>query len=319
MIKLNKIYQGNSLEILETFPDEIVNCIVTSPPYYGLRDYGEDEQIGLEETPEEYIEKLVTLFREAKRVLRSDGTLWLNLGDSYWANRGKNGLSADNYNSKNGDYSLRAGGKGHPVYKPKDLMGMPWRVALALQEDGWYLRSDIIWHKPNVIPENVSDRPTKSHEHIFLLSKSRQYYYDHESIKEDSVYKEWDPVMGSLGAFGANQSRARQSKKKGSFDGKLGKEAFRAVRDKRNKRDVWTVTTKPFRGAHFATFPVDLIEPCILAGCPEDGVVMDPFMGSGTTAVAAIRNRRKYLGIELNPGYIELAESRIDGTQISLL
>lgn len=298
-MKLNSIYQGDSLEILKEFEEESINCCVTSPPYYGLRDYGVYGQIGLENTPEQYIEKLVLVFRELKRVLKADGTLWLNLGDSYWSKKDES--------------------KKHSIYKPKDLMGIPWRVALALQQDGWYLRSDIIWNKPNVIPESVIDRPTKSHEYIFLLSKSEKYYYDYESIKEESVYKEWDPVMGSLGAFGNNQSRARENKVKGSFNGKNGEAAFRAIRNKRNKRDVWTVTTKAFKGAHFATFPIDLIEPCILAGCPEGGTVIDIFGGSGTTAEAAIKHRRNYILTELNKDYVKLSEERINGTQITLL
>lgn len=318
MVKVNQVLNGNSLEILKTFPDESIDCVITSPPYYGLRDYGMEEQFGLEETPELYIDNLVTLFREVKRVLKNTGTLWLNLGDSFWSNRSKNGQDWTQVGSKNGKQSLRAGGKHHQFYKPKDLMGMPWRVAFALQQDGWYLRSDIIWHKPNVIPESVVDRPTKCHEYMFLLSKSEKYFYDYEAIKEESVYKEWDPVMGSLGAFGNNQSRIRENKEKGSFQGKHGDDNFRAIRDKRNKRDVWKVAVKPYKGAHFATYPVELIEPCILAGCPEGGTVLDPFFGSGTTGVAAVKHRRNYIGIELNPSYINLANERIDATQINL-
>ncbi|MBX9123696.1 site-specific DNA-methyltransferase [Enterococcus sp. K18_3] len=314
----NKIYEGNSLEILNKFSNESIDCVVTSPPYYGLRDYGMAGQFGLEESPEEYIENLVRLFREIHRVLKSEGTVWLNLGDSYWCKRSKNGQEWTQIGSKNGKHSLRAGGKDHPIYKPKDLMGMPWRVALALQADGWYLRSDIIWHKPNVIPESVSDRPTKCHEYIFLLSKSERYFYDHEAIKEESIYREIDSIRGSDGAFGPEQSRIRESKGKGEFTGKHGSDAFRKIVERKNKRDVWKVTTKPYKGAHFATYPIDLIEPCILAGCPEDGVVLDPFMGSGTTGAAALMHRRNYIGIELNPEYIEIAEQRINGTQVSL-
>lgn len=314
----NKIYEGNSLEILNMFPEDSIDCVVTSPPYYGLRDYGMAGQFGLEESPEEYIENLVRLFREIHRVLKSEGTVWLNLGDSYWSKRSKNGQDWTQIGSKNGKHSLRAGGKDHPIYKPKDLMGMPWRVALALQQDGWYLRSDIIWHKPNVIPESVSDRPTKCHEYIFLLSKSEKYFYDHEAIKEESVYREVDPIRGSEGAFGPDQSRIRESKGKGEFAGKHGTDAFRKIVERKNKRDVWKVSTKPYKGAHFATYPIDLIEPCILAGCPEGGVVLDPFFGSGTTGIAALMHRRDYIGIELNPDYIEIAEERINGTQVSL-
>lgn len=317
-MELNKIYNGDSLEELKKIPDNTVNTVVTSPPYYGLRDYGVSGQLGLEESPEEYIDKLVEIFREVRRTLRDDGTLWLNLGDSYWANRSKNGLEYAGDNGKNPDYALRSGGK-HEFLKPKDMIGIPWRVALALQKDGWYLRCDIIWNKPNILPQSVKDRPTKSHEYIFLLSKSERYYYNHEVIKEDSIYKEHQPARGSDGAFGNPQSRVRKSKAKGSFEGKHGKEAFRSIQTKRNKRTVWTVTTKPVKEAHFATYPIDLIEPCILAGCPVDGIVMDPFIGSGTTAVAAVMHQRNYIGIELNAEYIKIANKRLGHVQIELM
>ncbi|MGF2053668.1 DNA-methyltransferase [Vagococcus fluvialis] len=310
---VNEILVGDALEKLKEIPDRTVQTVITSPPYYGLRDYGVEGQIGLEETPEEYIDRLVEVFREVRRTLKDDGTLWLNLGDSYWSKRSKNGLSWTQEGSKNIKQSLRAGGKNHKFYKPKDLMGMPWRVALALQQDGWYLRSDIIWNKPNVIPESVKDRPTKSHEYIFLLSKSEKYYYDHEAIKEDSVYKEkgYEPVRGSNGTFGPLQSRIRESKEKGSFKGKNGNESFRAVRNKRNKRDVWTIPTSSFKGAHFATFPEKLVEPCVLAGSKEKDIVLDPFGGSGTTAAVALKNNRNYLIIELNTDYSELIKERL--------
>lgn len=311
-MNLNEIYQGDSLEVLREFEDESIDCVVTSPPYYGLRDYGSDGQIGLEETPEEYIEKLVQVFREVRRVLKNEGTLWLNLGDSYWSKRSRNGLAYENQQGKNAKYSLRAGGKEHPFYKQKDLMGMPWRVALALQADGWYLRSDIVWHKPNAIPESVEDRPTKSHEYIFLLTKSERYYYDYEAIMEDAVRKKHEPIRGSSGALGPKQSRVRVS------EGKHEKETFRNVGNKRSKRDVWKVPVKPYKGAHFATYPVRLIEPCILAGCPENGMVLDPFFGSGTTGVAALIHRRYYIGIELNVEYIKIANDRLNGVQIQM-
>jgi DNA modification methylase len=272
------IYNGDFLEVLKTFPDKSINCCVTSPPYFNLRDYGVPGQIGLEETPEEYINKLVEGFREVKRVLKDDGTLWINIGDSY-----------------------SGSGKG---IKAKDLIGIPWMLAFALRADGWYLRQDIIWNKPNPMPESVTDRCTKAHEYIFLLSKSQKYYFNAESIKEPTVYP----------------TGTRTDKKRGEFKGKYHvheefkhiSDSFRAIRDYRNKRDVWTVSTKPYRGAHFATFPEELIEPCILAGCPAEGIVVDPFIGSGTTGRVAKRNGREFIGIELNPDYIKLATQRIN-------
>jgi len=272
-MELNKIYQGHCLDVLKTLSEQSVNTVITSPPYWGLIDYGVEEQIGLEETPEMYKENMVQVFQEIKRILKDDGTVWLNLGDCYWANRSKNGLEYIGNKGKSKDYMLRAGGSSHEYLKPKDLIGLPWRVAFALQQDGWYLRQDIVWSKPNPMPESVKDRPTKSHEYIFLLSKSQNYYYDHESIKEPAIYGTQD-VRGSRGALGQPQKQRREDKVRGSFDGKYGKEAFRAIREKRNKRSVWTVTTKPLREAHFATFPEDLIEPCVLAGSPLNGVVL---------------------------------------------
>lgn len=340
MLKVNKIYQGDVLEILKTFPDESIHCCVTSPPYWGLRDYGVEGQIGLEKTPEEYVSKMVEVFREVKRVLRKDGTLWLNLGDSYAMKFGGGKGRKSGTTKAAVDEIEKPPREIPPGLKPKDLVGIPWMVAFALRADGWYLRQDIIWHKPNCMPESVKDRCTKAHEYIFLLSKNRKYYYDNEAIKEDA---------------------------------KTGK---------RNKRSVWTVTTKPFKGAHFAVFPEDLIEPCILAGtspqaceicgapwervverkrfkrnelppsdpryrpnvyqgayngingkgdagytetktigwqptctCQNEGkgrcIVLDPFMGSGTTAVVALKHNRNYIGIELNPEYIKIAEKRI--------
>lgn len=280
--------------------------MITSPPYYGLRDYGVNGQIGLEESPEEYIEKLVSVFREAKRVLKNDGTLWLNLGDSYWSNRSKNGLNYKYQKGKNSKNSIRAGGKNHPIYKPKDLMGLPWRVALALQADGWYLRTDIIWEKPNAIPSSVMDRPTRSHEYIFLFSKSDRYFYDYEAVKEPAV----------------KRSNCLRDRNKGKLNQTPGRSKMSGLRrddyDYKNKRTVWKIPTKSYREAHFATFPGDLIRPCILAGCPENGVVLDMFFGSGTTGEECIKHRRKYIGIELNPGYIEIAKNRLSGTQIEL-
>jgi len=262
---------------------------VTSPPYFGLRDYGCSGQIGLEGMPDEYVGKIVQVFREVRRVLRDDGTVWLNLGDSYAAARGGSRQPAETLaggvhgKTKTGEGVNRGRKDGYnPTrnaqaigLKHKDLCGIPWRVAFALQADGWYLRQDIIWHKPNPMPESVRDRCTKSHEYIFLLSKSPKYYYDYEAIKEPSN------ACVDTG--------------------------------KRNKRSVWSVTTKPFRGAHFATFPPDLIKPCILAGCPEGGMVLDPFMGSGTTLMVSEENGRNSVGIELNDEYRKIADERLNG------
>lgn len=309
------ILQGDCLLKLKELNDQSVNCCVTSPPYYGLRDYGVDGQIGLEDTPEQYISRLVEVFREVKRVLRDDGTLWLNIGDSY-AGSGKgaahypDNVSAFKQATNKGtvDQKNIPGAYAGNGVKPKDLIGIPWMLAFALRADGWYLRNDIIWNKPNPMPESVTDRCTKAHEYIFLLSKSPHYYYDYEAIKEPTVYP-----IGS-----------RVDMKRGDFKGKYHiyeefkhiSDSFRAIRDTRNKRDVWTVATKPYRGAHFATFPKDLIEPCILAGCPIDGMVLDCFFGSGTTGEVAIENQRNFIGIELNKKYCELARNRISSTQI---
>lgn len=321
---MNKIIQGDALEVLKTLEDESVQTCVTSPPYFGLRDYGVKGQMGLEETPEAYVQGMVELFREVRRVLRDDGTLWLNLGDSYnSAGRGfepntlhKNRNNFINHKAK--DRSVKRWGGGQNKVqglKPKDLIGIPWRVAFALQADGWYLRQDIIWAKPNPMPESVTDRCTKAHEYIFLLSKSSKYYFDHEEIKE--------PASNTSGfakqrAKGVNTwDYGRDGYNKTRIGGMSGKETFEN-NEKRNRRSVWTVTTKPYKGAHFATFPPDLIEPCILAGAPQDGVVLDPFMGSGTTAAVAKKHNRQYLGIELNPTYIELAQQRLKEVPVSL-
>lgn len=281
---------------------------VTSPPYYGLRDYGHNGQIGLEETPEDYIRAMVEVFRCVWDVLEDDGTLWLNLGDSY-AGSGK-GRNADGSHQEGGKQGTNKGtivgslvATDAPNCKPKDLIGIPWRVAFALQADGWYLRQDIIWHKPNPMPESVQDRCTKAHEYIFLMSKSQKYYFDNEAIAE--------PLAASSVARLAQPTLAQQAgsdRVPGKTNGNM-----KAVGsgETRNKRSVWTVTTKPYKGAHFATFPPDLITPCILAGAPAGGIVLDPFMGSGTTAAVAIANGRDYLGCELNPAYKELQDLRI--------
>lgn len=316
------MHLGDCRDILPMIEDCSVNTCVTSPPYWGLRDYGHGDQLGMEESPDQYIAEMVSVFREVKRVLKNDGTLWINLGDSY-----ATGTKADRQQSKNpgvGANCLEAqnsvGRIGTPKgLKTKDLIGIPWRVALALQADGWYLRQDIIWHKPNPMPESVTDRCTKSHEYIFLLSKSERYYFNSEAIKEDAICG----ARGSqfhTGKTGEHQlgraQKVRPSKPKGSFNGKTeamaatGQNAFRAVTETRNKRSVWTVSTKPYKGAHFATFPQELIEPCILAGCPEGGTVLDPFIGSGTTAAVAQRFGCRFVGCELNVAYLELAVKR---------
>ena len=287
------IIHGDCLEVLPTLDAESVHCCVTSPPYLGLRDYGNDGQLGLEKTPEEYVAKIVEVFRAVRRVLRDDGTLWLNLGDSY--NAARNGGHAGGSKQNHPKYQQRSGANVKGL-KPKDLIGIPWRVAFALQADGWYLRQDIIWHKPNPMPESVTDRCTKSHEYIFLLSKKPKYYYDADAIGEKC---NWN------GTSGNKNYRAGI----GLVDG--GKMNSGGSKDSRNKRSVWTVTTKPYKGAHFATFPPDLIEPCIKAGCPEGGTVLDPFMGSGTTAYVSRELGRNYLGVELNQEYIDLANKRL--------
>ena len=343
------LYVGDSLDVQRDLPAESVHCCVTSPPYWGLRDYGTgtwvggdadcdhtqrmargdagiistdarlgninpmpvdtpigyaqtcgkcgatriDQQLGLEPTPDEYVTNMVAVFREVRRVLRKDGTLWLNIGDSY-------------ANPSSGD-----------GVKPKDLVGIPWRLAFALQADGWYLRSDIIWSKPNPMPESVTDRPTKAHEYLFLLTRSPRYFYDADGIREQAIE---GTDLGLL--------RGRDA---GNGDGKI---AWRAqsiktrqeagvdsrtanVSGQRNKRSVWEIATAPYPAAHFATFPPALVEPCVKAGCPEDGVVLDPFMGSGTTAQVARRLGRRSIGIELNPEYAELCAKRLQ--QLSLL
>jgi len=294
----DRIINGDALEELAKIPDGIFNMCVTSPPYWGLRDYGKDGQIGLEKSPEEYIEKLVAIFREVRRTLRDDGTLWLNLGDSY-AGSGGMGSWVDR-KAKRGMVKINDYYRNKPIkgLKPKDLCMIPARVALALQADGWWLRQDIIWHKPNPMPESVKDRCTKSHEYIFLLSKNKIYYFDADAIKENGTI--------SAGTKGAKGSEERYSQ--------VGVNSrppeYKIYDGKRNKRSVWTVPTKPFSEAHFAVFPPDLIVPCILAGCPEGGIVLDPFFGSGTTGEVANRLGRYFCGIELNEKYIEIAQRR---------
>lgn len=304
-----KIINSDVLEALKTLPDECVQTVVTSPPYFGLRDYNAEGQIGLEATPKLYVEKMVEVFREVRRVLRNDGTLWLNLGDSYAGSNGngyKQSIASTNASNGGGvnEDMRRKNKRRDEGLKPKDLIGIPWRVAFALQEDGWYLRQDIIWHKPNPMPESVKDRCTKAHEYIFLLSKSQKYHFDSEAIAEDSIYYSKDKRAG-LGNI-----EYRDGKRSGA-EGE-GQHSFVTINPKKNKRSVWTVTTKGYKEAHFATFPEDLITPCILAGAKEGDIVMDIFNGSGTTGLVALKNGRRYLGIELNPKYVEMAERRLN-------
>ncbi len=335
-MKRYEIITGDCKSVLPTLLGGSVQTVITSPPYFGLRDYGtaswvggdpecvhevgavlgnetscalcgavrKDLQIGLEQTPDAYVANLVEVFRETWRVLRDDGTLWLNLGDSYATNPG---------NGRGGETRV-GGGIPHrsgmdksklPGLKPKDLIGIPWRVALALQADGWYLRSDIIWSKRNPMPESVTDRPTKSHEYIFLLTKSPIYYYDAEAIKEPSTGRE---------KFGNHGNKARTHKDQNE----KGRQDL-TLTTTRNKRTVWDTSTRPYKNAHFATFPPALIEPCVLAGSRAGDVVLDPFSGAGTTGLVALRHGRQYLGIELNPRYVELTESRYQSEGVAWL
>lgn len=379
----NKIYHTDALGGLKSMPDEAIDCCVTSPPYWGLRDYGTakweggdsecdhkgepmrtracvnencgtgidkknkenhqifkdvcgkcgairiDNQLGLEKTPEIYVENIVKVFDQVKRVLKKEGTLWLNLGDSYagyWGDKYKNPNSfgkSRNLNHVEGTPPKKespAFSKSN--FKPKDLVGIPWMVAFALRSDGWYLRQDIIWHKPNPMPESVTDRCTKAHEYIFLLSKSGKYYYDAEAIKTElklhspneshfSDGSKKETMHCQRGITKGYKHRGPGDKKLTGHSGNFDSEGNLIGSGKANKKSVWTVATRPYSEAHFATFPEKLIEPCIKAGCPEGGIVLDPFMGAGTTAVVARKLGRNYIGIELNQKYIKIAEKRI--------
>lgn len=359
---LNRCHFGDCLDVLRRMPDGIVNTCVTSPPYFGLRDYGHPGQIGLEQTPDEFIAKLVEVFREVRRVLRDDGTIWVNMGDSYagsWGAQSRGGPPSEKSTLKGNGHigggpkisalsavqveaapkrtntgTIRAEG-----LKQKDLIGVPWMLAFALRADGWFLRQDIIWAKPNPMPESVTDRCTKSHEYIFLLSKSPAYYCDmgaiSEQLAEASVARlaqDVDAQVGSDRVPGKTNGTMKAVSRKNSFArttkdsaGKHGqKPQFREDREsiayegRRNKRSVWTVSTKPYKGAHFATFPTDLIEPCILAGAPGGGIVLDPFFGSGTTGQVAQALGRKFIGIELNPEYKPLQDERLRQPSLDL-
>jgi DNA modification methylase len=307
---MNKIEFGDCRETMRKLAAQGVKAqtCVTSPPYYGLRDYGHDGQIGLEETPEEYIAAMVEVFRCVKDVLADDGTLWLNIGDSYYNYRPGKGQALVKQTVANSAQDLpqncaRRGNKLDGL-KEKDLIGIPWMLAFALRADGWYLRQDIIWHKPNPMPESVQDRCTKAHEYIFLLSKSQKYHYDHESIK-DPVKQDWGTRDRTDGKY-HNEGSGLQPHS-----------GLEKSYEMANKRSVWTVNTKPYAGAHFAVFPTELIEPCILAGAAPGQVVLDPFMGSGTTAQVAQNLGRQYLGCELNEDYKSLQEKRL--SQLSLV
>lgn len=330
-----KILQGHALDVLRSIPDESVHCCVTSPPYYGLRDYGTEPvewepvdyptiggtisvprmqcSLGLEPEPGAFVGHIVSIFREVKRVLDTDGTCWLNFGDSY-ANDGKWGGHTGGKHAKALHDSLIGRNKKYTGLKPKDLIGIPWLIAFALRADGWYLRQDCIWHKSNPMPESVLDRPTRAHEYIFLLSKSKCYRYDADAVKEPvsgNAHARGNGVNPKAKKFGPN-SKARvdhspvpRPRQNESFSA-----AVCALVTMRNRRTVWTVATCPTPEAHFATYPPDLIEPCILASSPERGTVLDPFAGAGTTGLAAIKNGRSFIGIELKPEYIEIAHQR---------
>ena len=298
---------GDCLDTLKEF-DEKPRMCVTSPPYYGLRDYGgEGDQIGLESTPEEYIQKLVEIFREVRNILTDDGTLWLNIGDSYYNYRpGTGGLPKQTVSRTNQDLPENCNRRANKLegLKEKDLIGIPWMLAFALRADGWYLRQDIIWHKPNPMPERVKDRCTKSHEYIFLLSKSKQYYYDNEAIKEPA--KDWGTRDRTKGKY------------HNPGTGLVPHSGLAKSYPTKNKRSVWSITNKPYKGAHFAVFPPDLIEPCIKAGSEKGDLVLDPFMGSGTTAMVAKKLGRDYIGCELHEGYGNLIEDRVNSRQGTL-
>ena len=305
---MNNIEFGDCRTTMRRWKEQGIKAqtCVTSPPYYGLRDYGHDGQIGLEETPEDYIKAMVEVFRCVWDVLEDDGTLWLNIGDSY-CGTGSKGEWVDPKNPEGRSGQAVSKTQKLVGYKSKDLIGIPWMLAFALRADGWYLRQDIIWHKPNPMPESVQDRCTKAHEYIFLMSKSQKYYYDADAIKEQSTSK-------SEGIrFGGSKYGDDDDPKYATKSGNVSKEY-----DKANKRSVWTVTTKPYAGAHFAVFPSDLIEPCILAGAPVGGIVLDPFIGSGTTAQVAQNLGRKYLGCELNTDYKPLQDNRLAQQSLEL-
>jgi DNA modification methylase len=308
------LYRGDCLDVLKTLPDCSVQCCVTSPPYFGLRDYGVDGQIGLEATPDEYVARLVAVFAEVRRALRDDGTCWVNLGDSYSSHdpggyRVGEFLNPDGRQSKESIGARNRAGTHIEGVKRKNLLGIPWRVAFALQADGWYLRQDIIWAKPNPMPESVTDRCTKAHEYLFLLTKNARYFWDAEAMKEPAIGK---PSGNKAKSWGTNETETRA-------DGVGDVETMRGIpwdgATNRNRRSVWTIAPKPYKGAHFAVMPPALVEQCILAGSRPGDVALDPFNGSGTTGAVAIEHGRRYVGIELNPEYVTLSRARIEGAQ----
>ncbi len=309
-----QILQGHSLEVLKTLPDESVQCCITSPPYWSLRDYGLPNQIGWEDTPEEFTNALADVFDEVRRVLKKDGVLWLNLGDSYISAKSDYMPPQTIANGNNRDYITKESGVGYPpnrrrfpeLYKPKDLVGIPWMVAFELRKRGWWLRSDVIWSKGSCMPESVQDRCTRSHEYIFLLSKSQTYYYDADAIKEPTLTFD-------------NNVRDRDESKLNNTPGKT-KSGGLLTNDYewKNKRSVWEVNTRPFNDAHFATFPEKLVEPMVLSGSREGDTVLDPFSGAATTGLVALKNHRHYIGCELNADYIEIAERRLAEVQTGL-
>jgi len=326
--ELNKIYVGDCLEIMRSWPDAFVQTVVTSPPYWGLRDYGVPGQLGLEPTPVEYVSKMVNVFREVRRILRDDGTLWLNLGDCYTSGGSSTHGTRKGYKQESnaGSIQMQYARPNLPAgLKPKDLVGIPWRVAFALQSDGWYLRSDIIWAKTNGMPESVTDRPTKAHEYLFLLSKSERYFYDADAIKEPGICTKlpgpnmtdtlltYGSQNGSFHEDGRRSDKQRgHSRRHAGFNDRSNQmEREEQCFGMRNKRSVWIVPTVSFSTAHFATFPAELIRPCIVAGSRTKDIVFDPFMGAGTTALVAAQYGRQFLGTELNPAYLEIAQRRI--------
>jgi DNA modification methylase len=336
-----RIINADVLDGLRQLPDESVHCVVTSPPYWGLRDYGVEGQIGLEATPQEFVARMVEVFREVRRVLRDDGTCWINMGDSYNSgNSGGLGGSKLGGGQKNQEASNRHGKGKIAALKPKDLIGVPWRLAFALQDDGWWLRQDIIWHKPNPMPESVTDRCTKAHEYVFMLTKAKRYFYDADEVREVGAWDPtktkmpdgWDTGVGGHGNVhrnGREKGRAsdatRADKQRGHSRRHAGfNDRWDAMpKDEqcgsRNKRSVWTIATAPFAEAHFATFPPELPEICIKAGCPAGGTVLDPFGGAGTTGLVADRLQRHAILIELNPAYAAMARKRIGGDRGGLL
>ena len=311
---MNKVYFGDCRDSMRQMAKDgiKVQTCITSPPYYGLRDYGVDGQIGNEQTPKEFIDNLVEVFACVWEILENDGTLWVNLGDSYYNYRPGKGqrVVANSIASQKASEFEHSAKRGNKLdgYKEKDLMGMPWRLAFALQDFGWYLRQDIIWHKPNPMPESVKDRCTKSHEYIFLLTKNPQYYFDSESIKEESVTS-WE--------IGQQTRLQRKNATGGAISGGIGEKI--STGETRNKRDVWSVSVKPYSGAHFAVYPEELIEPCVMAGSKVGDIVLDPFFGSGTTGAVAQKLGRQYIGCELNQGYEQLQKDRLQQTAMELI